>query len=488
MKPDERLRDYTNRFFENCNTYVGVRDDQVVDNYKKCLRDRKVFEKIHKSGATMVAPLMEFVNTLIDTEEALVNQFDHDGKQDAGTSGAAGDSNSKFRKRTSEVLAADGCRPSTFNVEEFNAVLDSPSTFHEGGTHIVRECQQFKRVLRAPEDPKQPRSDGDMLSLCLYNNNHRDDRRGRWDNDRRDNRRRDSHQPEDRHEEHDLPPPTETGNPIGPFQDAKRSINMIVGGLKSSMSSRRYCKDSREVKLIHTKPSQPLHWSEQPITFSRADHWVHILDPGSYPLVVEPIVEGALLAQTFIDGGSGLNVIFVDTLKKMDFDFKRLTECDEPFFGIVPGTAAYPMGLLVTFGTEENFRTEYLSFEVADFKLSYHAILGCPMLARFVDVPHYTYLVLKMLAPKRVLTVYDDQLISFKCDNEALEIATMNAFFGASAVMVAEAKKVDPSDLTIPEQKRTDTALDATPATKKVCLGLADPTKTVVIGDDLGEK
>jgi hypothetical protein len=119
---------------------------------------------------------------------------------------------------------------------------------------------------------------------------------------------------------------------------------MIVGGLKSSTSRRRYRKDSREIKLIHTKPSQPLRWSEQPITFSRADHWVHIPDPGLYPLVVEPIVEGAMLAQTLIDGGSGLNVIFVDTLKKMDFDFKRLTECEEPFFGIVPGKAAYPMG------------------------------------------------------------------------------------------------------------------------------------------------
>jgi hypothetical protein len=65
----------------------------------------------------------------------------------------------------------------------------------------------------------------------------------------------------------------------------------------------------------------------------------------------------------------------------MDFDLKRLTKCDEPFFGIVPGKAAYPMGrvsLLVTFGTEENFRTEYLSFEVTDFKSSCHAILGPP--------------------------------------------------------------------------------------------------------------
>jgi hypothetical protein len=144
--------------------------------------------------------------------------------------------------------------------------------------------------------------------------------------------------------------------------------------------------------------------------------------------------------------------------------------------------------LPVTFGTEENFRTEYLSFEVADFKLSYHAILGRLMLARFIVVPHYTYLVLKMPATNGVLTVYGDLLISFKCDNAALEIVMMLACFGASAIMVAEAKKVDQSDQTVPEQKCTETALDAIPSTKKVCLGLADPAKMVVIGDDLGEK
>jgi hypothetical protein len=105
---------------------------------------------------------------------------------------------------------------------------------------------------------------------------------------------------------------------------------MILGGLKSSTSKRQYRKDKREIQLIHTKPSQPLRWSEQPIMFSRADHWVYIPDLWSYPLVVEPIVEGALLPQTLIDGGSGLNVIFVKTLNKMDFDFKKLRACDEP--------------------------------------------------------------------------------------------------------------------------------------------------------------
>jgi hypothetical protein len=58
------------------------------------------------------------------------------------------------------------------------------------------------------------------------------------------------------------------------------------------------------------------------------------------------------------------------------------------------------VSLPVTFSTEENFRIKYLSFEIAAFKLSYHAILGRPMLARFMAIPHYTYLVLKMRLPR----------------------------------------------------------------------------------------
>jgi hypothetical protein len=50
---------------------------------------------------------MEVVNKLINTDEALVNQFDSDAKRDAGTSAAATDLGSKILKRPSEVLAVD---------------------------------------------------------------------------------------------------------------------------------------------------------------------------------------------------------------------------------------------------------------------------------------------------------------------------------------------------------------------------------------------
>ncbi|XP_025819905.1 uncharacterized protein LOC112896198 [Panicum hallii] len=58
---------------------------------------------------------------------------------------------------------------------------------------------------------------------------------------------------------------------------------------------------------------------------------------------------------------------------------KMLTPSKAPFYGIVPGNAVTPLGsvvLPVTFGTKDNYHTEYTKFKVADFDSSYHAILG----------------------------------------------------------------------------------------------------------------
>ena len=62
----------------------------------------------------------------------------------------------------------------------------------------------------------------------------------------------------------------------------------------------------------------------------------------------------------------------------------------------------------VTFGTRENYHTEYIKFEVTDFETSYHAILTRPALAKFMAIPHYMYLVLKMPGPNGVLAWQGD--------------------------------------------------------------------------------
>jgi hypothetical protein len=96
-------------------------------------------------------------------------------------------------------------------------------------------------------------------------------------------------------------------------------------------------------------------------------------------------------------------------LRKMGLEFTRMiTPTSVPFYGIVPSKAAMPLGqitLLVTFGTPTNYRTEFVKFEDADFESSYHAILGRPALAKFMLIPHYLYLLLKMLGPNGVLSL-----------------------------------------------------------------------------------
>jgi hypothetical protein len=196
------------------------------------------------------------------------------------------------------------------------------------------------------------------------------------------------------------------------------------------------------------------------------------------------------LPKTLIDGGNSLNIIFTETLHKMEFDFSKMTACDEPFYGVVPGKAAYPIGrvcLSVTFGTE-NFRTEYLTFEVADFHSSCHAIFGRPMLAKFMAIPHHTYLIMKMPTPNGILSVLGDIMVSYNCESATVELSKDSAIKDATTFMAAQAAKIDQTTLQVPEQKRTSIALNPSPSVKKVCLGLPDASKEVIIGADLDPK
>jgi hypothetical protein len=88
-------------------------------------------------------------------------------------------------------------------------------------------------------------------------------------------------------------------------------------------------------------------------------------------------------------------------------------------------------------------------FEVADFKTSYHAILGRPGIAKFMVVPHYTYLVLKMPSHAGVLSLQGDLKISFDCDTKAVELAATNQIPSAMMEIYTASKKLAPTELNI---------------------------------------
>jgi hypothetical protein len=61
-----------------------------------------------------------------------------------------------------------------------------------------------------------------------------------------------------------------------------------------------------------------LDWAQTPITFDQSDHPADIPTPGRQALVVDPAISGVRLRKVLMDGGSGLNIIYADTLKAMD--------------------------------------------------------------------------------------------------------------------------------------------------------------------------
>ena len=127
-----------------------------------------------------------------------------------------------------------------------------------------------------------------------------------------------------------------------------------------------------------------------------------------------------------MDGDSGINIIFTKTLEEMFIPTSILKTSSTTFHGIVPGKAVYPLGkisLEVIFGKESNFRKETLDFEVVDWRSQYHAILGRPAFARFMVVPHYAYLKLKMPGPRGVITISGSFIRSDHCDREFHKIS-----------------------------------------------------------------
>ena len=111
-----------------------------------------------------------------------------------------------------------------------------------------------------------------------------------------------------------------------------------------------------------------------------------------------------------MDGGSSLNLLYQDIVRKMGIDHSVIKPTKATFRGIVPGVEASCTGsiaLEVIFGSPENYRIKELIFEIAPFRSDYQALLGRTAFTQFNAVPHYAYRKLKMPGPRGVITVND---------------------------------------------------------------------------------
>ena len=93
-----------------------------------------------------------------------------------------------------------------------------------------------------------------------------------------------------------------------------------------------------------------------------------------------------------MDGGSSLNLLYQDTVRKMGIDPSRIKPTKTTFKGVIPGVEASCTGsvtLEVVFGSPDNFRSQELIFDIVPFRSGYHALLGRTAFAKFNAVPHH---------------------------------------------------------------------------------------------------
>ena len=176
------------------------------------------------------------------------------------------------------------------------------------------------------------------------------------------------------------------------------------------------------------KPDAPKFnpWVACSITFDHEDHPASIHDGGSAALVLDPIIGGFHLMRVLMDGGSSLNLLYQDTVRKMGIDPSRIKPTTTTFKGVIPGVEAHGTGsisLEVVFGSPENFRCEDLIFDIVPFRSGYHALLGRTAFARFNAVPNYTYLKLKMPGPRGAITINGNTECSLRTEEHTAAIA-----------------------------------------------------------------
>ena len=127
-----------------------------------------------------------------------------------------------------------------------------------------------------------------------------------------------------------------------------------------------------------------------------------------------------------MDGGSSLNLLYQDTVRKMGLDPTQIHHSNTTFKGVTPGPGARCTGSLllqVIFGSPDNFCSEHLTFHIAPFQSGYQALLEREAFACFNAIPHYASLTLNMLGPRGIVSVHGNIKRSLRAEESEAALA-----------------------------------------------------------------
>ena len=109
-----------------------------------------------------------------------------------------------------------------------------------------------------------------------------------------------------------------------------------------------------EIRAIRPIPKESRQWLLKPITFDHQDYSRSIQNAGWTALVLDPIIAGLHFTQVLMDGGSDLNLLYQDIIRKMRLNLSKIRHGNTSLQGVMPGPDTHCMGSLsleVMFGS-----------------------------------------------------------------------------------------------------------------------------------------
>ena len=189
-------------------------------------------------------------------------------------------------------------------------------------------------------------------------------------------------------------------------------INMIMGGshfcqdtVSSIKAFQRKATSIPQQSLDHTIPEHNIFFTEEDAR--------GIAHPHNDPLVVELVVNDFEVARILIDTGSTVDVIFKETLKRMNVPLADITPNPKPLTSF-SGDTTMTLGTIKLPVQAEGI-TRIVDFSVADHPAIYNLILGTPWLNSMRVVPSPYHLCIKFPTLTGLGTIRGSQKESRMC-------------------------------------------------------------------------
>src|SRR3954464_550408 len=443
QKEGEPLRKFIQRFSRVHYNIPDVHPAAVISAFHQNVRNRRMREEMAMCKIKDVSELYALADKCARAEEGrkLPGENTRAGESDSEDTAPARKSRrrSNMKKKSQEVLVVEqsGDEGATKKAQAGSsgkevarcancqavAVADKRDgtdkkycKIHRTKGHDLQSCKQVERLVELQRaeyerrDKERAQAGGGGFGTKRPGQG---ERRGKDKQRQADRPPRGRDKDEDNDDEDMEDPETSEQE----FQKATEVL-CVDGGASLHASHHQLKRWVREVNAAEppVESRRPLRWSSTPIIFDIEDHPDRTTAVGCLPMLVSPTIRNLKVTKMLVNGGAGLNLISSAVLRRLQVPDSELEETGT-FQGINPGRSK-PKGkitLPVTFGSELNFRTERITFDVADFPLPYNGILSRPALAKFMAASHYAYNALKMPGPISVISVPGDKKDALIC-------------------------------------------------------------------------